>query len=144
MTLLRFRRASDNKALGVLNWFAVHPTSIYQNSTIVAGDNKGVASWLMERDAGADPKAAPGFVAGFAQANHADTSPNVLGAFCDDGTNQPCDLQSSTCADGMVQSCRGRGPFYQALDKGISSAYEMGKRQYAGAKRIYVSCLLVK
>ncbi|KAH7367545.1 neutral ceramidase [Plectosphaerella cucumerina] len=139
MTLLRFRRASDNKALGVLNWFAVHPTSIYQNSTIVAGDNKGVASWLMERDAGADPKAAPGFVAGFAQANHADTSPNVLGAFCDDGTNQPCDLQSSTCADGMVQSCRGRGPFYQALDKGISSAYEMGKRQYAGAKRIYDS-----
>lgn len=139
MTLLRFRRASDNKALGVLNWFAVHPTSIYQNNTIVAGDNKGVASWLMERDAESDDSAADGFVAGFAQANHGDTTPNVLGAFCDDGTNDPCDIETSTCADGQSQSCRGRGPAFQALDLGISSAYEIGKRQYAGAKRIYDS-----
>ncbi|KAM0331583.1 hypothetical protein ACHAQA_003262 [Verticillium albo-atrum] len=131
MTLLRFRRASDNKALGVLNWLAVHPTSMLQNNTKVAGDNKGVASWLFEKEIGG------GFVAGFAQANHADTTPNVLGAWCDDGSGQQCDFETSTCADGLSQSCRGRGPEFRKLDLGVSSAYEIGRRQYVGAKAIY-------
>ncbi|PNH71069.1 hypothetical protein VD0001_g6472 [Verticillium dahliae] len=131
MTLLRFRRALDNKALGVLNWLAVHPTSMLQNNTKVAGDNKGVASWLFEKELGG------GFVAGFAQANHADTTPNVLGAWCDDGSGQQCDFETSTCADGLSQSCRGRGPEFRKLDLGVSSAYEIGRRQYVGAKAIF-------
>lgn len=137
MTLLRFRRALDNKALGVLNWLAVHPTSMLQNNTKVAGDNKGVASWLFEKELGG------GFVAGFAQANHADTTPNVLGAWCDDGSGQQCDFETSTCADGLSQSCRGRGPEFRKLDLGVSSAYEIGRRQYVGAKAIFVSCLAI-
>ncbi|ROT36563.1 neutral ceramidase [Sodiomyces alkalinus F11] len=139
MTLLRFRRASDGKALGILNWFAVHPTSMHQNSTHVAGDNKGAAAYLFEKAMEGDDSAASGFVAGFAQANHADTTPKVLGAWCDDGSGQQCRLENSTCDDGRSQACRGRGPEFRKLDLGVSSAYEIGRRQYAGAKLIYDS-----
>ncbi|GKT46366.1 neutral ceramidase 2 [Colletotrichum spaethianum] len=137
LTLLRFQRASDGKNIGVLTWYPTHGTSILQNSTHVAGDNKGVAAYLLEKDLAADASAAPGFVAGFSQANVGDTTPNVLGAWCDDGSGQQCSLENSTCADGKSQSCHGRGPAFDKLDLGISSCYEIGKRQYAGAKSAY-------
>lgn len=86
-----------------------------------------------------DDSAADGFVAGFSQANHGDTSPNVLGAYCDDGSGDMCSLENSTCADGKSQSCHGRGPEFQALDLGVSSCHEIGRRQYAGAKEAFVS-----
>lgn len=139
MTLLRFRRASDLKSIGVLSWFPVHPTSMLQNNTHVTGDNKGVASYLMEKAAKTNSQAAPGFVAGFSQANVGDTTPNVLGAWCDDGSGQQCDLATSTCADGKSQSCRGRGPAFQKLDLGASSCFEIGRRQFAGAQNILTS-----
>ncbi|KAJ0307860.1 hypothetical protein COL516b_003831 [Colletotrichum fioriniae] len=137
LTLLRFQRASDGKNMGVLTWYPTHGTSILQNSTHVAGDNKGVAAYLLEKDLASDAGAAPGFVAGFSQANVGDTTPNVLGAYCDDGSGQQCSLENSTCADGKSQSCHGRGPAFQKLDLGISSCYEIGRRQYAGAKSVY-------
>lgn len=146
MTLLRFRRASDARAMGILTWFAVHPTSMYQNNTLVAGDNKGTASWLMERELADDDSIVPrdaedggGFVAAFAQSNHGDTTPNVLGAWCDDGSGEECGFEDSTCGDGRAQSCRGRGPEFRQLDRGVSSAFEVGRRQYVGAREIYVS-----
>ncbi|KAJ0163447.1 Neutral ceramidase [Colletotrichum tanaceti] len=139
LTLLRFRRASDGKNIGVLTWYPTHGTSILQNSTHVAGDNKGVAAHLLERDLAGDPNAASGFVAGFSQANVGDTTPNVLGAWCDDGSGRQCSLENSTCADGKSQSCHGRGPAFRALDLGISSCYEIGRRQFAGAKSVYNS-----
>lgn len=109
------------------------------NNTHAAADNKGVAAWLLERELEGDDSTADGFVAGFSQANVGDTTPNVLGAYCDDGSGQECSLENSTCADGKSQSCHGRGPEFRALDLGISSCYEMGRRQYAGAKEVYVS-----
>jgi len=142
MTLLRFRRASDLKTTGVLTWYAVHGTSLLQNNTLVAGDNKGVAAWLFEREMtlrGGDGVVAENFVAGFSQANVGDTSPNVLGAYCDDGSGQMCNLQDSTCADGKVQSCHGRGPAFEKVDFGTSSCFEIGRRQFAGALSILVS-----
>ena len=139
MTLLRFRRASDGKNVGVLTWFPVHGTSLLGNNTHAAADNKGVAAWMLEEAMKGDSSAADGFVAGFSQANVGDTTPNVLGAYCDDGSGQQCSLENSTCADGKSQSCHGRGPEFQALDLGVKSCYEMGRRQYAGAKAIYVS-----
>jgi neutral ceramidase len=138
LTLMRFQRASDLKNLGVLTWFPVHGTSMLNNNTHVSGDNKGVAAYLFEQSVKAESQAADGFVAGFSQANVGDTSPNVLGAFCDDGSNQPCDFKTSTCADGKSQSCNGRGPLFQKLDLGVSSCFEIGRRQYAGAKSLYV------
>lgn len=142
MTLLRFKRASDNKDIGVLTWFAVHGTSLLGNNTHAAADNKGVAAWLFENAMQANPDAADGFVAGFSQASVGDTTPNVLGAYCDDGTGQQCSLENSTCADGKSQSCHGRGPEFGALDLGVKSCYEMGRRQFVGAQNIYVSGLL--
>lgn len=139
MTLLRFKRASDEKNIGVLTWYPVHGTSLLGNNTHAAGDNKGVAAWLLERDMQSDNTAADGFVAGFSQANVGDTSPNVLGAWCDDGSGKQCNFENSTCADGKSQKCHGRGPEFQALDLGVKSCFEIGRRQYDGAKRIYVS-----
>lgn len=105
-------------------------------------DNKGVAAYLFEHSVKGDSRAADGFVAGFSNANVGDTTPNTLGAYCDDGTGAACDFESSTCANGKVQACHGRGPLFQKLDKGVSSCYEIGRKQYAGAKNVWVSGLL--
>jgi neutral ceramidase len=137
MTLLRFQQASDGKNMGVLTWFPVHPTSTYGNNTHVTGDNKGVAAWLLERELAGSDSAAEGFVAGFSQASVGDTSPNTEGAWCDDGSGQQCSLENSTCADGKSQSCHGRGPEWRALDLGVKSCYENGKRQFTAAKEAY-------
>ncbi|KAI1175916.1 Neutral/alkaline nonlysosomal ceramidase [Nemania sp. FL0916] len=137
MTVLKFQRASDSKNIGILTWFAVHGTSVYQNSTHVTGDNKGVAELMFEKAMEGEESAAEGFVAGFSQSNVGDTTPNVLGAWCDDGSGQMCSYENSTCADGKSQSCHGRGPEFTNLDLGITSCYEIGKRQYDGARSVY-------
>ncbi|KAI5292447.1 hypothetical protein KEM52_006349 [Ascosphaera acerosa] len=92
MTLLKAERVADNKTTSVLTWFPVHGTSLYNNNTLVAADNKGVAAWLFERSVANDTRFADDFVSGFSQANVGDTSPNVLGAYCEDGSNQKCDF----------------------------------------------------
>ncbi|EPE03246.1 neutral alkaline nonlysosomal ceramidase [Ophiostoma piceae UAMH 11346] len=137
MTLVRMQRASDLKNIGVLSWYPVHGTSMLENNTHVTGDNKGVAAYLFEQEMLADANAAPGFVAGFSQANVGDTTPNTLGAYCDDGSGDMCSYENSTCADGKSESCHGRGPEFQKLDLGVSSCFEIGRRQYAGALDIY-------
>ncbi|KAI1815932.1 Neutral/alkaline nonlysosomal ceramidase [Poronia punctata] len=139
MTVLKFQRASDSKNIGLLTWFPVHGTSVYQNNTHVTGDNKGVAEYLFEKAMEEEDSAAEGFVAGFSQANVGDTTPNTLGAWCDDGSNQMCSYENSTCADGKSQSCHGRGPAFDKLDLGITSCYEIGKKQYDGARSVYDS-----
>ena len=35
--------------MGVINWFAVHPTSMNNTNHLISGDNKGLASQLLER-----------------------------------------------------------------------------------------------
>jgi neutral ceramidase len=116
MTLLKFTRASDGKAIGILNWFPVHGTSLLGNQTIVAADNKGVAAYLFEQQMQqTDPDVAEGFVAGFSQANVGDTTPNIMGAWCEDGSGQQC----------------------RSNDGGAKSCYEIGKRQADGALDIY-------
>ncbi|KAF2732904.1 Neutral/alkaline nonlysosomal ceramidase [Polyplosphaeria fusca] len=138
MTLLKFTRASDGKAIGILNWFAVHGTSLLGNQTIVAADNKGVAAYLFEQAMASNSNAAPGFVAGFSQANVGDTTPNVNGAWCEDGSGAQCRLNDSTCG-GKSQDCHGRGPYFGLNDGGVKSCYEIGKRQSSGAASIFSS-----
>lgn len=138
MTLLRFKRAKDGKDIGVLTWFPVHGTSLLGNNTHAAADNKGVAAWLLEEAMRENTNAAEGFVAGFSQASVGDTTPNVLGAYCDDGSGQQCSLKNSTCADGKSQKCHGRGPEFAALDLGVKSCHEIGRRQFVGAQNVYV------
>lgn len=136
MTLLRFTHstpAGEDQDIGVLNWFAVHGTSMLGNNSIVTADNKGVAAWLFENSMDDDS-----FVAGFSQANVGDTSPNVLGAYCEYGkqAGQQCDFKTSLC-DGKSQPCHGRGPYPGLNDAGTASAYEIGSRQYMGAKALF-------
>lgn len=138
LTLLKFQRASDGKNIGVLTWFPTHGTSMYGNNTIITGDNKGVAAYLFEKSASKDPSAAEGFVAGFSQADVGDTSPNVLGAYCEDGSGEMCSFENSTCpVDGRSQKCHARGPLYTADDTGTSSCFEIGRRQFVPAKALY-------
>jgi neutral ceramidase len=137
LTLLRFQRASDGKNTGVLTWFPTHGTSMLGNNTLISGDNKGVAADIFEKSISGDDNAAEGFVAGFSQASVGDTSPNVLGAWCEDGTGQECSFRNSTCSDGKSQYCHARGPFFRVKDNGASSCYEIGKRQFEPARRLY-------
>jgi neutral ceramidase len=67
MTLLRFETASG--PIGVLNWFAVHPTSMTFDNRLISGDHKGHASALMESDSE--------FVAAFANSNCGDVTANL-------------------------------------------------------------------
>ncbi|KAL3451288.1 Neutral/alkaline nonlysosomal ceramidase [Aspergillus insuetus] len=136
LTLLRFDRESDNKTSAVLTFFPVHGTSLYGNNTLVTGDNKGVAAWLFERSARGDSKYTDDFVAGFSQSSVGDTSPNVLGAWCEDGSGEQCQYSDSTCG-GQASPCHGRGPFFRETDEGAKSCFEIGRRQYAAAKELY-------
>jgi neutral ceramidase len=142
LTLLKFQRASDLKNIGVLTWFPTHGTSLLGNNTLIAGDNKGVAAYLFEKSVRQDPTAAENFVAGFSQANVGDTSPNVLGAWCEDGSGQMCSFENSTCSDGKSQSCHARGPLFRIPDNGASSCFEVGKRQFEPARALYNQMLL--
>ena len=137
LTLLKFQRASDGKNIGVLTWFPTHGTSMLGNNTIISGDNKGVAADLFEKSVLGEENVADGFVAGFSQANVGDTSPNILGAWCEDGTGQQCSFKNSTCSDGKSQYCHARGPFFRAKDNGAASCYEVGRRQFQPAKDLY-------
>ncbi|KAI8629992.1 Neutral/alkaline nonlysosomal ceramidase [Xylariaceae sp. FL1651] len=137
LTMLKFQRSSDGKNIGVLTWFPTHGTSVLGNNTLISGDNKGVAAYLFEKSVQCDETAAEGFVAGFSQASVGDTSPNVLGAWCEDGSGQMCSFENSTCSDGRSQKCHARGPFFRANDEGTSSCFEIGKRQFEPAKKLY-------
>ena len=139
LTMLRFKRAGDNLNMGVLTWFPVHGTSMLGNNTLISGDNKGVAAKLLEDSVETSPDAhfplTSPFVAGFSQANVGDTSPNVLGAYCEDGSGSECNFEDSTCG-GKNEPCHGRGPHFREQDQGASSCFEIGRRQFAAAKEL--------
>ncbi|KAL4949773.1 Neutral/alkaline nonlysosomal ceramidase [Aspergillus filifer] len=136
LTLLRFDKESDNKTTAVLTFFPVHGTSMYGNNTLVTGDNKGVAAWLFEKSVQDDSNFADDFVAGFSQSSVGDTSPNILGAWCEDGSGEECLYADSTCG-GKADQCHGRGPYFRENDQGAKSCFEIGKRQYSAAKELY-------
>ncbi|KAI9798719.1 MAG: hypothetical protein M1825_005001 [Sarcosagium campestre] len=138
LSLLRFQRKSDGKAIGILTWFAVHGTSMHGNNTLITGDNKGVAAYLFEKSMRQNEDAAPGFVAGFSQANVGDTSPNTLGAWCEDGSGLPCGFKDSLCG-GKNEPCHGRGPLFREDSVGERSCFEIGKKQYEGARKLFDS-----
>src|SRR5690554_135746 len=79
MVQLNLRRKNGN-AVGVINWFGVHPTVMGTDVPYVSSDVKGFASLgfeeIMATDYRGDP-AADTFVAAFAQADEGDASPNI-------------------------------------------------------------------
>src|SRR5699024_3370641 len=47
-TSTTFRFEHDGVTRAVLNWFAIHPTSLTNRNTLVSSDNKGYAQYLLE------------------------------------------------------------------------------------------------
>jgi len=122
MTLLRFTKKDKdtdhsnsmyvNKKedlIGVMNFFAVHGTSMNNTNTLISGDNKGYAAYKLEREVNGVGTAGQGpFISGFFSTNLGDVSPNTNGAKCID-TGEPCDGTTSTC-NGRCENCIAFGP----------------------------------
>ena len=133
MLLLSFYSQKKlGKPMGVLNWFAVHGTAMNNTNTLTSGDNKGYASYALERDINGPevPTGKGEFVAAFASTNLGDVSPNTAGAKCID-TGLPCDGATSSC-NGKCQNCIAFGPGKDMFE----SAQIIGDNQYQFAKKL--------
>lgn len=123
----------SGQPIAVLNWFAVHGTSMNSSNHLISSDNKGYASLLLEQDF--NPTGTlPGkgrFVAIFAQANEGDVSPNTRGARCVD-SGLPCDLNTSTCGNPPRVSTPGLS-FSLSLILSSYFSSRKGARQLANA-----------
>ena len=86
MTLLRLQ-GDDGREVGLINWFAVHATSMGNDNLLISGDNKGYASYLFEKVKGTNYTAPRTFVAAFAQSNEGDVTPNIHGGTNGGGAN---------------------------------------------------------
>ena len=75
MTLLKFTR--EGKDIGSWNWFPVHAVSMSNANRLISSDNKGHASYIVEKTMGRTYPNREGFVAAFAQAHAGDVSPNL-------------------------------------------------------------------
>jgi len=75
MILLKF--VDDSGDIGVLNWYALHPTAMNFYNHLISGDHKGYASLQMERKHGTTYDSADDFVAAFANSDPGDVSPNT-------------------------------------------------------------------
>jgi neutral ceramidase len=75
MIVLKFVDSSGE--IGMLNWYALHPTAMNFHNHLISGDHKGYASLQMERQHGTTYTSADDFVAAFAQADPGDVTPNT-------------------------------------------------------------------
>lgn len=80
MTVLKFRK-DNGREVGMLNWYAIHPTSFSMKFTHISGDNKGYASQFFERRKGGNYSASETFVAAFANADEGDVIPTDGNAY---------------------------------------------------------------
>jgi neutral ceramidase len=118
--------ADDGGLIGVINWFSVHGTSMNNTNTLVSGDNKGYASYLLEKNvngASSTPGMGP-FVAAFGSTNLGDVSPNTAGPMCID-TGEPCAFETSSC-NGKCENCIASGPGKDMWE----STEIIGRKQY--------------
>nr|WP_240954448.1 neutral/alkaline non-lysosomal ceramidase N-terminal domain-containing protein [Solimonas marina] len=88
----------DGSVVGVLNWFAVHPTAMGNHTRLISSDSKGWAGIEFERmmgtsyapDGADGPEGADNFVAAFAQNDEGDSIPDLFVFDADvDGGNGP-------------------------------------------------------
>lgn len=133
MFLLKFTDL-ENNPIGMINWFAVHATSMNNSNHLISGDNKGYASLKFEQVI--NGKVLPGkgpFVATFAQSNEGDVSPNILGPRCSK-SGKPCDAETSSCSrkDGI---CMSLGPGNDMFE----STKIIGEKQYEKAMELFTT-----
>lgn len=137
MHLLKFVDR-QNRPMGVLNWFAVHGTSMNNTNHLISSDNKGAAALFLEQDfnpPGTLPGKASEFVAIFAQANEGDVSPNTAGPRCID-TGLPCDPMASTCGNPpRNEMCIASGPGRDMFESTKIIAYH----QYKKSRQLFLN-----
>lgn len=68
VTVLRLSRGGTD--IGAITWFSTHGTSLTDANYLIAGDNKGYASYRWESES-------PGMIAAFPQTNSGDMTPNL-------------------------------------------------------------------
>jgi neutral ceramidase len=78
MTVLSFN-AVDGEKIGMLNYFGVHATSVEGDNKLISGDNKGYASYIVEKIHKRNYLEPKGYVAAFANSEAGDSSPNIEG-----------------------------------------------------------------
>ncbi|XP_011067719.1 PREDICTED: neutral ceramidase isoform X2 [Acromyrmex echinatior] len=132
LTQMQFIGA-DDKPLGVINWFAVHPTSMNNTNRLVSSDNVGYASILFEKMMNNNAMVGKGrFVAAFASTNLGDVSPNIRGPKCE-FSGQNCSDQY-TCP-GKKEMCFASGPGKDMFD----STSIIAHRIYEESMRLWES-----
>lgn len=95
--------------IGLINWYAVHPTSMNNTNKLVSSDNVGYASLLLEKELNPGSLIGKGkIVAAFASTNLGDSSPNTNGPKCEFSA-MPCDLLTSSCP-ASEGACFASGP----------------------------------
>lgn len=75
MTLLKFSTSIGD--IGMINWHAVHPTSMTYDNRLISGDHKGYASLAFEKGKNTERLNEIPFVGAFAQANPGDVTSNL-------------------------------------------------------------------
>ncbi|XP_049868295.1 neutral ceramidase isoform X1 [Pectinophora gossypiella] len=107
---VRFVNLISQKVVGVINWFAVHPTSMNNTNRLISSDNVGYASILMEKALNGN-NTLPGrgnIVCAFASTNLGDVSPNTKGPRCE-FSGKVCDQEHLLCKLPKEQ-CFASGP----------------------------------
>lgn len=128
MSLLKLQR-DDGTEVGMVNWYGIHVTSIYQNNTQLSSDNKGYAAFRFEQDFDTEYFSAEQpeqFLAGFMQADEGDASPSLF--IVDLTENELRDLEG----DGFQNRAGGRDEPENALISGYKQ-YKHAKELYDGA-----------
>lgn len=100
MTQLRLD-AADDTPVGLINWFAIHPTSFSKQFTHLSADNKGYAQLGME--AKLSQQHNPNFVAAFANADEGDVVASGGNADSAPGYQGSQNEWENVIRDGSVQ-----------------------------------------
>jgi len=88
MLVLKFAHVERGKEqpIGLLSWYAIHPTDRGQQNRTISGDNKGYASFLSESLSGTLDGVKQPFVAAYANSNCGDVSGSVDDQYNNDKT----------------------------------------------------------
>ena len=148
MTLLKFVRrkpqSTDETAIGVLTWFAIHPTNRGSNNLLINGDNKGAASAIFESGAARLPGTRGGFVAAFGNSACGDVSgnfvqgsaPNTFEPPISDDHNRYPPLYGSDGVCGPGAKRQGRRTVYECYGRaGRAARHQASAHRSAGARR---------
>lgn len=111
MTQLKLT-AADGAPRGLLNWFAIHPTSFSLKTDHISSDNKGYAQYFFEREMGSHPTDENGFVGAFAQSDEGDTVSSQGNSFSSPGFGGSPDDFVNVEIDGSRQLAKARELFH--------------------------------